>query len=68
MWNSRLRLSVERSSIIFAGSSPVFAQLPDVEIIWKSCGKQSLTGFSAARYVCRVSRTVGFAFVCFRLD
>jgi hypothetical protein len=41
---------------------------PDVEIIWKSCGMRRLTGFYAARYVCKVSRTVGFALVRVRLD
>ena len=35
-------------------------RIPDVEIIWKSCGILRLTGFRAAQYVCKVSRTVGF--------
>jgi hypothetical protein len=33
-----------------------------LEILWDA----PLTGFSAARYVCRVSRTVGVALVCLR--
>jgi hypothetical protein len=43
-------------------------RIPIVEIIWKFCGKRRLTGSNAALYVCKVSRTVGFAFVPIRLD
>jgi len=54
------------SFLIFAGSSPVTCParaFPDVEIIWKSCALRRLTGILAALYVCRVSRTAGFALV-----
>jgi len=43
-------------------------KIPDVEIIWKFCGKRCLTGLFAALYVYQVSRTVGFAFEQIRLD
>ena len=43
-------------------------ELPHVQNMWKPCGMLALTGFSAALYVCKVSRTVGFAFVRVRLD
>ena len=39
-----------------------------VQNMWKACGMLRLTGFSAALYGCKVSRTVGFAFVRVRLD
>ncbi len=42
---------------------PPYMNLPDVEIWWKFCGMLALTGFCAARYVCKVSRTVGFTLV-----
>ena len=34
--------------------------IPVVEKRWKFCGAGGLTGFFAARYVCRVSRTVEY--------
>jgi hypothetical protein len=64
--DSRPRLS-GRAKLDFLPEAPPSRiptqDFPDVEIIWKSCGMLRLTGFSAARYVCEVSRTVGFALV-----
>ena len=61
----------EESAFRLLPSSPApppNPRLPDVENIWKSCGMCWLTGFSHALYVCKVSRTVGFALVRVRLD
>jgi hypothetical protein len=42
--DEKLVIPSEARNLGFASSSPAPCNLPDVEIIWKSCGKRTLTG------------------------
>ena len=67
--DSRLRLSVERSSTLLSAALPpprpkTVRCGKHLEILWEAM----IDGIYTATYACKVSRTVGFAFVRFRLD